>query len=138
MLSGSDLWVIVALVKATFLGLFESLKGLTYYQTAVDCRVRGHESFGVQGQYLVAIGQNDYVIVSSGEGPKVWLGGMLDVQVLQVDGLLGRKGMENALEQGPMLVAMYPMLIYTRLHFFEFKPRKRVKGEPKPVCPLHH
>ena len=46
--------------------------------------------------------------------------------------------MENALEQGPVLVTMHPMLIYTGLHLFEFEAGERVKGEPEPVLPFDH
>lgn len=63
---------------------------------------------------------------------------MLDIQIFEVDGLLGRKRVENALEQGPVLVAMHPMLIYTRLHLFKFEAGEGVKGEPEPVFPFYH
>ena len=46
--------------------------------------------------------------------------------------------MENALEQGPVLVAMHPMLIGIGLHFFELEAGVGVKGEPEPVFPWYH
>ena len=63
---------------------------------------------------------------------------MLDIQIFEVEGFQGGESVEDALEQGPVLVAMNPMLIYTWLYFFEFKPRERVEGEPEPVLPFYH
>ena len=63
---------------------------------------------------------------------------MLDVQVFEVNGLLGWKRVENALEQGPMLVTMHPMLMYAGLHLFKVEAGERVEGEPEPVFPIDH
>ena len=63
---------------------------------------------------------------------------MLHIQVFDIDRRLVWKGMEYALERGPMLVAVDPMLEDTGLHFFEFEAGIGVKGEPEPVFPLNH
>jgi hypothetical protein len=60
-----------------------------------------------------------------------------DVQVFEVNRLLIRKRIENALEHCPVLVAMHPMLIYPGFHLFEFEAGVGVKGEPVPVLPFH-
>lgn len=46
--------------------------------------------------------------------------------------------MEDALEQGPVLVAMHPMLIYAELYLFKLEAGEGVKGEPQPVFPFYH
>ena len=48
--------------------------------------------------------------------------------------------MENALKQGPVLVPMHPLLllIYTRLHLFEFEAGEGMKGKLEPVFPFYH
>ena len=46
--------------------------------------------------------------------------------------------MENTLEQGPVLVAMHPVLIFTGPHLLEFEAGKGMKGEPEPVFPIYH
>lgn len=111
---------------------------LTHYQAAVDCGVRSNKSLRLQGRYLIAIGQNNRIIASSPEGPKIWLGRMLDIQVFEIDGFFGWKCMENALKQWPMLIAMHPMFIYTGFRLFKFEPGKGMKGKPKPVFPFDH
>jgi hypothetical protein len=58
---------------------------------------------------------------------------MFDVQVSQVDGLLVREGVEDALKQGPMLVSVNPMLVSPRLDFLELKAGIWVEAEPQPV-----
>jgi len=63
---------------------------------------------------------------------------MLDIQVLEINTLLVRKRVKNTLEERPVFIAIYPMLIYTRLYFFEFETRERVKGEIKPIFPFYY
>lgn len=62
---------------------------------------------------------------------------MLDVQVLEINGRLVRKRVEYALKEGPVLVAMHPVLIYAGLHLLEFKPGERVEGEVEPIFPVY-
>jgi len=63
---------------------------------------------------------------------------MSRVQVLEVDRALFRECMKDALEEGCMGVAMYPVFIDPWLHFLEFETRVRVEGEPEPVFPFDH
>ena len=114
------------------------MDGSTYYEAAVYGRVGCDESFHFQRRNLVAIGQDDCIVASPLESPKIGLGGMLYIQVFEVDGLLVGKCMENPLEQGPVLIAMNPVLVDARLHLLEFKARERMKGEPEPVSPIYH
>ena len=63
---------------------------------------------------------------------------MLDVHVFEVNGFLSRERVKNALEQGPVLVAIHPLLVYPGLHFLEFETGERVEGEPEPVPSFYH
>lgn len=53
---------------------------------------------------------------------------MPNQQVLDVDSLLVHKSMEDALEKRPVFVAMDPMFVYTRFHWFEFEAGIGMKG----------
>ena len=55
---------------------------------------------------------------------------MFHVKIFEIDGLLGRERVEDTLEQGPMLIAMHPMLIQASLHLLELEAGVRVKGKP--------
>ena len=63
---------------------------------------------------------------------------MLHIQVLQIDGLLVRECMEDALEEWPVLVPMYPLLILTRPYLFKLEAGEGVKCEPEPVFPFYN
>jgi hypothetical protein len=62
---------------------------------------------------------------------------MLDVQVFEIDRVVLRECVEDALEQRPVLVSMYPMLENTRLYFSEFEARVRMERKPMPVFPIN-
>ena len=99
--------------------------------------MRRDQGLRVQGRYLVAIGQDNDIVVPSLIGPQIRLSGMLDVQVLEIYGRLVRKRIEQALEEGRVVVAMYPVLIYAGLHLLELKAGERVEGEVEPIFPVH-
>jgi hypothetical protein len=46
--------------------------------------------------------------------------------------LLG-EGVKDALEQGPVLVAMHPMLVCVRLDLLEFEAGIRMEAKPEPI-----
>ena len=109
----------------------------TYHEAAFNSWVCGDQGFCVQWRYLIAIGQDNNVIISSFIGPKIRLGRMFDIQIFEIDSCLVRKCVENALEEGCVLVAMNPMLISTGLHLFKFKTGERMKGEVEPIFPAY-
>ena len=82
---------------------------------------------------LVSVGQNDNVVTPSLESPKVWVLGILNVEIFQVDRVLIGEGLENALEQFPVLIAMNPVLENSWLDFFELKTGVRVERKPVPI-----
>jgi hypothetical protein len=61
---------------------------------------------------------------------------MLDVQVFEIDRVVLRKCVEDALEQRPVLVSMYPMLENTRLYLSKVESGVRMECEPMPVFPI--
>jgi len=83
--------------------------------------MRRDQSLCVQGRDLVTVGKDNDIITSAAKGPKVGLRWMSDVKILQIDRVLVREGIEYALEKSPVLVAVYPVFVYTRLHLFELK-----------------
>jgi hypothetical protein len=62
---------------------------------------------------------------------------MIDVQVFEIDRVILRKCVEDALKQRPVLVSMYPMLENTRLYFSEVEPGVRMECKPMPVFPIN-
>jgi hypothetical protein len=95
--------------------------------------VGGDKSFRLQGRDLVPIGQYHEIVVSSHESPMIWLGGMLHVEILEVDRLLLRKRVEDALEKIGVLVAVHPVLVGIWGDFLELETRVRVEVKPEPV-----
>ena len=62
---------------------------------------------------------------------------MPDVQVFQIDGLLVWECVKESLEELPVFVSVYPMLIRTRLYFFELKTRVRMERKPMPIFSVY-
>ena len=46
--------------------------------------------------------------------------------------------MEDALKQGPVLVAMHPMLVCIRLQLSKLEAGVGVKGKPEPILPFDY
>ena len=95
--------------------------------------MRADKCLHYERRNLVPVRQDDNIVASSLESPKVWVFGILNVKVLQVDRVLVWKRLENALEHFPMLVAMDPMLENSWLDFFELKAGVRMESEPVPI-----
>lgn len=110
----------------------------SYHYTTVNRRVRADECLHDKRRDLEPIGQNNNIIASSLESPKVWVFGILDIEILQIDRVLLRKCLENPLEQFPVLVAMDPVLENSRFDFFEPKARVWMEGKPVPVLSVDY
>lgn len=98
----------------------------------------GDERLHDQRRDLVTVGQHNDIVTPSLEGPEIWFRGMLYVKVLQVDGFLLRKCLEDSLKQAPVVVAMYPVLEGAGLYLSEFESGVRMKGEPVPILSFDH
>lgn len=61
---------------------------------------------------------------------------MLDIEILQIYGVLVRKRLKDALEEFPVLVSMDPVLISVGLDLLELKPRPWMERKPEKVLPL--
>ena len=91
-----------------------------------------------EGRYLVPVRQHNDVVASSFESPEFRIGGVLNVEVFQIDGVLVRECLENSLKQAPVLVAMDPLLEDSRLYFFELETRVWMESEPMPILSVDY
>lgn len=110
----------------------------SYHYTAVNRGMRADECFHDKRRDLVPIGQDNNIIASSLESPKVWVFGVLDIEILQIDRVFLGKCLKNTLEQFPVLVAMNPVLKHPRFDFFELKARVWMEGKTVPVLPVDY
>lgn len=58
----------------------------------------GDECLCLQWRNFVAIREHNKIVAPTFECPEIWFRGMLNVQVLQVDGVLVGKCVENTLK----------------------------------------
>ena len=104
-----------------------------YHDTAINCRVGTNKGLHDEGRDFVPVRQNDNVVASTLECPKIWVCRILDVKILQIDRVLIGERLENALEQFPVLIAVDPVFENSWLNFFELKTGVRMESKPVPV-----
>jgi hypothetical protein len=109
----------------------------TYDETSVNRGMSTDRCFKLQRQDLISTRKNNKIVVTTGKSPEIGLAWMPLIQVLEVDGVLVWKCMEDALKQGGMFVSVDPMLIDTWLHFLELEAGVRMESEPEPILSLH-